>query len=142
MKLSVPIKINKLIWMSLALAVLAGCASGVTKPKAASIDERVMGYWGEVLEGNYLAAYDYLSPGYRSSVDSNRYQRTMLLKKVRWEDAKIIESDCADITCKVKISLKYTVFSAVPGVSSFSSSQNIFESWVLADGIWYLVPER
>lgn len=133
--------INTAKYMTAALMLLAltGCAAGPTKKS--SIEDRVHEYWQLMLAGDYLAAYEYMSPGYRSSVNSNRFQRTMLLKKVKWDDAEYIEGNCTDITCKVSISLKYTVFSAVPGVKSFNGSQKIIETWVQADGIWYLVPE-
>lgn len=130
----------RLIAYALLLALLAGCAANGTTKKQ-SIEERVDSYWQLVLAGDYVGSYEYTSPGFRSSVTLNQYQRSMLLKKVKWEQADFIESDCTDITCKVAISLKYTVFAAVPGVKSFTSSQKIIESWVLADGAWYLVPE-
>ena len=52
-----------------------------------------------------------------------------------------IESECTESTCKVKISLDYTVYGVLPGVKAYKDTQTIDESWVLVDGTWYLVPE-
>jgi len=128
----------KLIALLLSLGLLGACAANLSQKQP--IEERVNAYWKLTLSDDFLGAYAYLSPGYRSSVSSNQYQRLMLLKKVKWNEATYIESECTETTCKVVISLNYTVFAAVPGVKSFDSSQKINQSWVRADGAWYLVP--
>lgn len=139
MKRTVYLHNIKLISLALMLALLAACAGSASKQQ--SIEDRVNAYLQLVLAGDHAGAYEYLSPGYRSSVSLNQYQRAQLLKKVKWTDASYIESDCTETLCKVSISIKYTVYGAVPGVKSFDSSQQVQESWVLADGSWYLVPE-
>ena len=132
--------IARLICMSLAIVLLSACAGNPARNQ--TVEQRAMSYWDVLIHGELLEAYEYLSPGYRSSVSSNAFQRQMLLKKVKWTDATYIESDCTETVCKVKISLGYTVFAAVPGVKSFSSKQTINQNWVLVDRVWYLVPER
>jgi len=122
------------------LLLLSACAT--TAGSGGSIEKRATARWQALLSDDLTAAYEYLSPGYRSSVSLKHYQRTVLLKKVHWRDAKYIESDCAETTCKVKISLDYTMYGGVPGVQSFKGTQTITESWVLTDGMWYLVPKQ
>ena len=53
-----------------------------------------------------------------------------------------MDSECTNTTCKVRISLDYTLYGAVPGVKSFEGTQTIDESWVQIDGIWYFVPDN
>lgn len=130
----------KAISLSLALALLSACASNPAKNQ--SVETRVNSLWSALLAGDLNGAYEHMSPGYRSSVSLSQYQKQLLLKKVKWTSADYIESDCTETTCKVKISLGYTVFAAVPGVKSFSSKQAITENWVLVDRVWYMVPER
>ncbi len=122
------------VFLLSACATMPGTGDGVEK--------RVTARWQALLSDDLTAAYDFLSPGYRSSVSLKHYQRTVLLKKVHWRDAKYIESDCAETSCKVKISLDYTMYGGVPGVQSFEGTQTITESWVLIDGVWYLVPKQ
>jgi len=129
-----------LLVLSIAILLLAACAAAV--PTERVIEERAMARWNALLSDDLAGAYEYLSPGYRSSVSSLQYQRALLLKRVRWNDAQYIESDCIETTCKVKISLSYTVFGAVPGLKSFDGTQRIEESWLLVAGKWYLVPKE
>lgn len=129
----------KLICLSLAICLLSACAGNPARSQ--TVEQRAMTYWNTLISGELNVAYEILSPGYRSSVSFSAFQRKMLLKKVKWTDARYIEGDCTDTTCKVKISLDYTVFGAVPGIRSFSSTQTIDENWVLVDRVWYLVPE-
>jgi len=123
-----------------SLLLLSSCA---TMPATAdSVEKRAMARWVALLSSDFEGAYEFLSPGFRSSVSNAQYQRSLLLKKLQWDDARYIESDCAETTCKVKISIDYTLYGAVPGVQSFEGTQTITESWVLIDGVWYLVPSQ
>ena len=123
-----------------SLLLLSACAT--TTKSEDTIEKRVMGRWDALLSEDVEAAYEYLSPGYRSSVSLTQYHRWLLLKKVRWTGANYIESDCEETVCNVKISLDFTIYGAVPGVKSFESKQTIKESWVQVNGSWYLVPKN
>ena len=50
------------------LLLLSACASNTVK--TSSIEERASARWEKLLSGNLAEAYEYLSPGYRSSVSS------------------------------------------------------------------------
>lgn len=123
-----------------SLMLLAACAT--TASKEAGIEKRVTARWAAILSGDLAGAYEFLSPGFRSSVSSLQYQRSILIMKVKWTNARYIESVCTETTCKVKISLGYTVYGGLPGVKSFDGAQIVYESWVLSDGNWYLVPDK
>jgi hypothetical protein len=126
--------------LSCCALLLSACAT--TVPKANDIEQRVTQRWNLVLSGDLAEAYEYLSPGYRSSVTSTQYQRAILLNKVKWTGVRYIESDCTETVCKVKISIDYTLYGALPGVKSFEGTQAVEESWVLSDGNWYFVPNK
>jgi hypothetical protein len=122
------------------LLLLSACATSMKS--GGNIEKRAMGRWDALLSADVETAYEYLSPGYRSSVSLTQYHRSLLLSKVNWTGAKYIESDCEETVCSVKISLDFTVYGALPGVSSIESKQTIKESWVLVKGSWYLVPKK
>ena len=124
--------------MLVSLLLLSACAS--TEPKTSSIEERATAYWDTLFSGDLAGAYEFLSPGYRSSVSSMDYQRSILAKQVQWTSAKYVDSDCSETTCTVGISMGYRVSGAVPGVKSFTGTQKVEESWIKIDGMWYLVP--
>jgi len=124
----------------LSLLLLSACAT--TMPADQVVEKRAVARWEALIKGNYAEAYKYLSPGFRSSVSVEQYQKSFIYKKVRWTSAQFIESKCAETTCKIRISLGYTVYGALPGVKTFSSREPIEESWVLSRGSWYILPEK
>ena len=123
-----------------SLLLLFACAT--TTRTENSVEKRVTERWNAVLSGDLASAYEYLSPGYRSSVTLNQYMRSVLLMRVTWTGARYMESECTETTCKVKISIDYALYGALPGVSSFNGTQVVQENWVSSDGIWYLVPDK
>jgi len=130
-----------LLWvLGGAFLLLSACATIISTEKV--IEERAMARWNALFGGDIAGAYGYLSPGYRSSVSLTQYQGSLSRMRVKRTGAQYIGSDCAETTCKVKISLNYTVFNALPGVKSFDGTQAIEESWLLVSGKWYLVPEK
>jgi len=139
-KIFCDIRCISLLLLSVSALLLSACAT--TMPPEKTVEERAIARWDTILSDDLAGAYEFLSPGYRSSVTSVQYQRSLLLSKVKWNEAQHIESDCTETTCKLKISLRYTVYAAIPGVKSFDGTQTIDESWVLVDGIWYLVPKN
>ena len=132
-------RVGQLLIIIAIFLLISACAA--TRPSEQVVEERAMARWSALLGDDLTGAYEYLSPGYRSSVSVKNYQRALLLKKIKWNDAKFIESECEETTCKVKISLNYTAFGAVPGLKSFNGIQSIEESWVLVDRNWYMVPD-
>lgn len=123
-----------------SLLLLTACASSVSKESA--VEKRVTERWDLLFSGDLAGAYEYLSPGYRSSVSSVQYQRSILIQPVKWTSATYKGRVCEETVCKVKISVGFTVYGALPGVKSFSDVQDIEESWMLVSGKWYLVPEQ
>ena len=129
----------------LAALALAGCAAtGEPAPQPADVvpvDVRAGERWERLVEGDFAAAYEYLSPGYRSSVSSVNYQRRMLLSRVTWQDAEVIDTECQEEACKVRISLDYLLVKPVPGVDRLPRTREVEEDWILVDGEWFHVPE-
>lgn len=121
-------------------ALLSACAAPVSGES--QVEQRVNERWERLLSGDLAGAYEYLSPGYRSSVTSLQYQRAILLKQVKWTSAKFVESSCEDVNCTARVEVGFTVYGALPGVKSYSGTQDIEETWLLVDGIWYFVPKR
>lgn len=126
---------------ALMLLTLAACATtGGTAEE--TVAQRAQARWDALVSGDLSAAYGYLSPAYRSSVNSMQYQRRILLQKVRWTGAEYIDSTCLEESCKVRISLSFSLIGALPGVKRFDGNQEIEENWVKVDGQWWHVPEK
>jgi hypothetical protein len=141
MDIYVPVVRRAMMWVAASLILLlTACAT--TGDVEQSVSERAMARWDALITGDHSAAYGYLSPAYRSSVSSVQYQRQILLQKVRWTGAELIDSNCLESTCKVRISLDFSLIGALPGVRRYNGSQEIEESWVKTDGQWWYVPEK
>jgi len=132
----------RLMVVACGLMLLSACATSTSMNPESQLEERVTGRWDALLTGDLAGAYEFLSPGYRSSVSSLQYQRSVLLQQVKYSSAKYINNECEDTTCNVTVLVGFTVYGAVPGVKSFDGSRNIDESWVLVDGDWFMVPKK
>ncbi len=122
------------------LLLLSACVT--TAPKAPSIEERAIARWESLFAGEFTRAYEYLSPGYRSSVTAEQYEQSVLQKRIKWVSARYIESECTETSCKVKINIGYTASHALAGVETFHGRGNVEETWLQLNGQWYLVPAR
>lgn len=129
---------NLLILLSLML--LSACAT--TSGTQDTLETRVMARWNAILSEDYAGAYEFLSPGYRSSVSLAQYQRWLLLNKVRWTGAEYTKSDCLETTCTITLLINFTVHGAVPGIPSFEGTDSIEESWIRSGNEWYFVPKQ
>lgn len=138
MKSIIANKCNSLALL-VSLFLLSACATTV-ETKVIGVEERATARWEALLSDDLAGAYEFLSPGYRSSVTSVQYQRSILLQRVRWTDAEIRGSECTETTCMVSVLLSYRVTAALPGVKTFKGKKDGKESWVKVDDMWYLVP--
>jgi hypothetical protein len=127
-----------LMGLMCSLVLLSACATPLSKEK--QIEKRVTDRWDTIFSGDLAGAYEFLSPGYRSSVSSSQYQRTLLMQNVKWTSAEYMQSECEESTCVVRVTIGYTIYGALRGVKSFDGTQILEESWVLAGGQWYFVP--
>jgi len=130
----------KLLAVFSAAIMLSACAA--TAKKTETIEERVNGRWAALFAADIEGAYGYFTPGYRSSVTLQQYQRALETQAVKWTSAEYIDSNCAESTCKVTVRIGYTVYGALPGVKSYSTKSDAEETWILIDGQWYMVPPR
>jgi len=133
---------NNIKWLAVACGVLMMSACATVVSPEIKIEDRVNARWKALLSDDLAGAYEFLSPGFRSGVTSVQYQRSLLLKKVRWISADYLSNECGEDTCNVKVSLGYKLYGVLPGVKSFEGTQTTEESWVKADGQWYYVPEQ
>ena len=79
-----------------SLLLLSACAT--TMSNESTIEERATARWELLFGGDFAGAYEFLSPGFRSSVSSVQYQKSLLLQRIEWTNAKYIESECIETT--------------------------------------------
>jgi len=123
------------------MILLAGACS-VTPVRPQGIEERAQLRWDMVLKGNLEEAYQYLSPGFRSSISLEQYQKSLKSQRVQWTGAEYSKSECLESSCKVTILLRFSLIGVLPGVPRFNSQTDIEENWVKVDDKWWHVPEN
>lgn len=124
--------------IGMSLLVLAGCS----KDPAEAVRQRAVERW-DLLGGRHaVKAYDYLSPGYRSTHTLEQYVAFVATSRVRWKSAKVDSVKCDDDVCTAKL----TVLSAVPGSAinrptDLELQSPVTEKWVRSDGQWFFLPD-
>ena len=135
------ISMTRLILVGAVAFLFTACATISTTPEDA-VTERAQQRWDTLLEGDIEGAYEYFSPGYRTGYSLLDFQRKLILMRMKWTGANVIESNCSSNSCKVRISVDYKVYGALPGVSEFKGNSLVEEDWILVDRQWYLLPEK
>jgi hypothetical protein len=117
-----------------------------TAPKAAMADlkmlgERAVKRWTNIIGGEFDAAYDVLSPGYRQTHERKEYADIMRNRPVRWTNAKFLDQSCdSPEVCSVKIMIEFTI--SMPGVGTVPSQDVLLEKWIKSGDAWYFLPDN
>ena len=130
----------RVIVLLLASLLFASCSAVSTSES--QVPSRSQARWDALLEGDYETAYEYLSPGYRSSVSRVDYEVEWRIRRVNYESAQYKSHDCDEYACTVKIFVAFNVSQPIPGVPVFKSTRMLEETWVQADGAWWFVPKK
>jgi predicted small secreted protein len=123
----------------LLATLMSACAT--TKSPETDIRQRAQARWDALLAGDYDTAYQYYSPGYRSSTSRVDFEISTRLRAVRWTSVEVLESSCEADVCTVSTHAGYTVVGALPGVPEWKSKKKLTERWVRTRGQWWFLPE-
>lgn len=139
-------------WSRLALLLsvllLAACAQpggpAATKPapvSATPVEERAVTRWELMIAGKFDEAYEYLSPGYRTTRNKQDYVDIMSKRPVRWTAAEFVDKLCEVDVCDVRVRVDFSLEMPVTGVGKVDSMHFIDEKWILIDGTWFMLPD-
>jgi hypothetical protein len=121
-------------------AAPAATALNSTDPNT-SLPLRSAMRWNLIIEGKPEQAYDYLSPGYRSTREREDYATRIRNRPVKWTKVAYADHDCASTdACSVKINIDYKI--NMPQVGEVESTDVLIEQWVKSDGQWYFLPDE
>lgn len=128
--------------------LLAACAttggSDRTPAKSAKAppEQRAIERWNLLIAGKAGEAWEYLSPGARSTKSREAYHAEMTQRPIRWERVEPYEKTVceADDACTVKILVTYSMDVPLPNVGRVTSPSVLEEKWIALDGVWYHVP--
>lgn len=102
-------------------------------PKAV-VAARAEGRWKVLTDGNFDAAYGYLSPASRKILSLDLYKGG--IKGGLWRGAKTKSVTCAEDLCKAIVLLKYDLRD-IKGLE-----MDVEESWIKEEGSWWYVQKK
>lgn len=122
----------------LALTVgLVGCGGTAIKPGSASdrqevVAKRAQSRWDALVKGDLDAAYEYLSPGIRSTVPLNIYKNK--IRPGLWKKASVESVSCEADRCEVMMLVELSYRNVK------STQSHMKELWLLDGGGWWYTP--
>lgn len=124
-------------WAALGAAVLlAACANLATQPPEEQVKQRANARWKALVEGKFIAAYDFNTAGFRALVTADGF-RTRTAGAVKWVGATVTKVECPEVTkCKVQIKLDYKP--PLGGKMDTPYSTYLDENWLLEDNQWWI----
>ena len=110
---------------------LAGCATIGGQPPEAVVKERSQARWDALVNGNFEAAYGYMSPGSRAVQSQASYVSS--LGKGFWKSAKVEKVVCpSEQACDVELSIEYEF-------QGRRTKTPLHETWVRDGSEWWYV---
>ena len=126
----------------LAFSALTACESGSEGSMPDDIEARAQARWDALTGGDVETAYQYLSPGYRSSISLDTYRLRLLNQRVRWTGGEVTGSSCGESACTVDVAISYEIKRPFEGLDEVTSTRQSTEDWVRADNQWWYLPDN
>ena len=119
------------------LLALAGC---VDKANPDTVDTRSVERWNYLVAHQAEKAYDYLTPGFRTTQAREDYASAMNSRPVQWKEAKFKSKECDAERCKVELDVTYSILMPGTGGKPVEGTRVQGETWLLVDGEWFFLP--
>jgi len=123
-----------------ALAVLlSGC---VDKASPDNVDKRAVERWNYLIAHQAEKAYDYLTPGFRSTITREDYAGAMNNRPVQWSSAEFKSKECDQERCLAQVDVTYSVTMPGTGGKPVTGTRTQQETWLFVDGEWFFLPSE
>jgi uncharacterized protein YchJ len=129
----------------LAPLALAACGGGaaVKEQNDSVLEQRSVERWNLLIQHKAEKAYDYLSPGTRSTETREKYAADMNNRPVHWQSVTYIDRKCDDPeACTVQLQASFSVNMSARMGHEVQSVTLLWERWIRTNGQWYYLPER
>lgn len=134
----------KILLLPALLLLLAGCATGTGgAKKGGTVEERAVKRWEMLIAHKASDAYEYLTPGYRSTHPKEVYAAAMSSRPIKWTKVEYMDKDCPDEnTCTVRLVIDFEmrIAAGIPGPVASIDVQK--EKWLRIKGQWYHLPAQ
>ncbi|HEY8010274.1 MAG TPA: hypothetical protein VIE67_04685 [Rudaea sp.] len=125
--------------LAAALMMLAGCQK---QDPAAVVKQRAVERWSLLAEGHPVKAYEYLSPGYRTTHTLDQYVAFVATARLKWRSARVVKQECEAEVCTVHLIVESTVPATLANTPRDLQLQTpLTEQWIASGGQWYFLPD-
>lgn len=125
----------------LAMLLLSACAAA-PKDDSQQVIERAQQRWDAIIANDLEQAYEYYSPGYRSSTPMIDFAVEQRVRRVVYTSAEYVGHQCEASRCSVTFKVGYRVYAPVPGLKKYDGAQGIEDTWVKTSGEWWYLPNK
>lgn len=122
--------------LCLVLLLLSGCALQPTLTPTQEITQRVQARWNALIKNNWAEAYQFESPGYRSSHSLEHYQGRFG-QALKWKEVKVDKVDITADKQKATVAINILFDVILPEMGTQTSSSYYTETWLWEDNTWW-----
>lgn len=115
---------SALIFAALATLALSACATTPAGDDKRVVD-RAQARWDAITGNELEEAYEYYSPGYRSTTSLIDFATGVRLRKVTYTSAEYLDHQCEQSRCTVRFTVGFRVIAPVPGMTRYDGKQVI-----------------
>lgn len=127
----------KLITLVMVATTLSGCAIFDNRPPEQVVADRSQERVDLLMQGNFIEAYRYATPGYRATNTVDQYAADFGGVSM-WLEAEVSEVDCPlleqVLVCDVVMLISYN-----PPRMGYVQTTQVPERWIKVENSWYLV---
>lgn len=141
--------LNRILLLAALAALMSACgttgSSRTQTPETPeeAIARRALERWNLIVAGDYVAAYQYLTPGAKAVMSQDAYTGRLSLAQISWTGATVEWVKCEDAdTCQAQVAVDTLI--TVPGVGGGKTpgQTTLVESWLRSGDGWYFLPNR
>ncbi len=126
-----------------AKAPAAGGKVAAKSAKGVPPEQRATERWQLLIDGKGAEAWDYLSPGARSTKSREVYGKEMAERPVHWISVRNDDKACdSDSNCVIRSLVEYELKATRGGGDAMRIPKRIDEVWIKIDEVWYFVPDE
>ena len=126
--------------------LLAACASApqpAPEPETPqqALSERVEAYYQALIARDYKGAYQFFTPGYRSTWSvTDHYQIHPIIGT--WLSAEVLSVDCvSEQACDVSVSTSFRFQENIEPLGGQEIPMDLKHRWLKTEGDWYYLPK-
>jgi len=129
--------------LPLLLAACGGGASVKAPANDSALEKRSVERWDLLIAHKAEKAYDFLTPGTRTTESREKYAADMNNRPVHWQSVTYIDRKCDDPdACTLQLQAAYSVNMSARMGQDVQSVTLLWERWIRVNGQWYCLPER